>query len=87
MEEEIDGWKPIETAPRDGRAIQLGWYRESCVYGLTWEREVGRWKRRLFGRSGWVTGYDNPTERPTHWDYLPPPPKKDETKKVSPDGL
>ena len=61
-------WKPIETAPKDGRRLLL--YGDDIHYGVT----VGYWEP---GNSDWLDaeGKDY-IGRPTHWDDLPEPPKQ-----------
>ncbi len=57
------GWQPIETAPRDGTPIMLGFAGAGVSSGLWW-------------RGGWARG---PAEQndlsPTHWMPLPEPPR------------
>lgn len=69
------GWKPIETAPKDGTHIMAFW---PDVWGMdatqtqTWfgPFEAG-------GLSGWQTAheYADGHSTPTHWRPLPEPPK------------
>lgn len=67
------GWQPIETAPKDGTAIDL-WVREGGaqfrVIGARWM--LGQWQcvARGSGQELWV----NPSA-PTHWMPIPEPPK------------
>lgn len=67
-------WQSIETAPRDGRWVQLfvrcaGFNVVGCGY---WVHDLG---------GNWITrGYSDPPgnlglARPTHWRPLPPPPE------------
>jgi hypothetical protein len=59
------GWRPIETAPRDGTEIFAA---ESWVHphdGLTWNHYPAAWKD-----GGWATG-DDPVD-PSHWMPIPP---------------
>jgi hypothetical protein len=67
----MTGWQPIETAPKDGKAI-IAWpvYSEPhSVATVRWEtmkRIPGRWS---------VAGGSWPAPRtPTHWMPLPEPP-------------
>ena len=79
------GWMPIETAPKDGTAIDLwrvGGGREPCaVWGLPPHccGEMGRlcdsdWHDY---QQGWVTDWfdePEPDSEFTHWMHLPPQP-------------
>ena len=66
--EQAEGWRPIESAPRDGTKVLAAWagtdHAEVCECG-----DEGRW---FYSYDG-----DSPTERqgePTHWQpYAPPP--------------
>ena len=82
---EPSGWMPIETAPKDGTAIDLwrvGGGREPCaVWGLPPHccGEMGRlcdsdWHDY---QQGWVTDWfdePEPDSEFTHWMHLPPQP-------------
>lgn len=70
-------WQPIETAPKDGSCIILGWCGgyDSCP-GF-W---MGNPKENYWEKVGWYDEADRgavltakPME-PTHWMPLPPPP-------------
>lgn len=64
-------WQPIETAPKDGRRIIIGY--DDVVAIVKWEG------------SGWCENdYDNLWHGPdmffggpTHWQPLPPPPESE----------
>ena len=63
------GWRPIESAPRDGTVIMLSRPFWTVPF-------VGRWTTSKHGE-GWHD--DNVDEGPllspmTHWQPLPPPP-------------
>ncbi len=63
---EPDGWQPIETAPKDGTNIMLGWPTMTMSgYWADWA-----------GRKSWVTsrGEYGGSAAPTHWMPLPAPP-------------
>ena len=86
LQAEPQGWMPIETAPKDGRSMLLGypnragkwrtvrgqWFSDAEI-AETWEEE---------GAEGW---YETSVEcedlpncwsiEPTHWMPLPTPPK------------
>ena len=62
----MDGWQPIETAPKDGTRIVL-------IDGLKGVKAVGSWTQYGFGEKkkfGWY-----PFENPRFWLPLPPAPK------------
>jgi hypothetical protein len=64
-----EGWRPIESAPRDGTPIILGWHHP--IKGWAWNR--GAWHGRGWAKVG---GSQQP---PSHWHPLaaPPPPAGD----------
>ena len=70
---DADGWQPIESAPRDGTYILLG-YEGS-------HSEEGRWmgdaSRNHWGETGWFESDDDVLcehpSKPTHWRPLPSP--------------
>lgn len=76
-------WRPIESAPKDGREL-LGWYPYHAahppgggVYVMRWydDRHAAK-PIGFFEASGWVWGRrDNRQRQPTHWMPLPEPPK------------
>lgn len=69
-----EGWMPIETAPKDGRYILLGYAGSHS--------EEGRWMADAslnhWGETGWFgVGDDVLCEHPshpTHWREMPAPP-------------
>lgn len=68
-------WQPIETAPRDGVFILLGYAGSHTSEG----RWVGDPSRNHWGETGWFeTDEDvlceHPSE-PTHWMPIPQPPE------------
>lgn len=73
MDEERTGWRPIETAPRDGKPV-LFWYEGSqyesrghkigCLSPFN-----GRWVPRIN-----CTIFSTSWEAFTHWQPLPEPP-------------
>ena len=73
---EDNGWLPIETAPKDGSRILLG-YEES-------HSEEGYWQgdptKNYWGKTGWLAADEDPLtthpSHPTHWMHLPPPPTR-----------
>jgi hypothetical protein len=62
------GWRPIETAPKDGRAI-LAHYVEPSSHSIEWygitRFEAGDWQDLPWSADG---------ARPTHWKPLPDAP-------------
>lgn len=84
-QEAEDGWMPIETAPRDGRVLLLGYYN---AHGM-WRTLRGEWVSEdqiaeyweVDAEPGWyetsVEAEDPPNAwptNPTHWRLLPVPP-------------
>lgn len=81
-----EGWQPIETAPRDGTEIILGWDIASVwiirsgwwedgfdpIEGGYDEEDEGWWSYRHSVTQEKLDGYDNPT----HWMPMPEPPKE-----------
>jgi len=66
-------WQPIETAPRDGTYILLGWFLEGGGGGhpevAFWHSTKQLWcSSRLLNAEGYYS--------PTHWQPLPEPPKE-----------
>lgn len=62
-------WKPIGTAPHDGREVLVfgnGSYAVACWNGEEW---------RDMGDIGWAGMYGDDGNQPTHWRQLPEPPK------------
>ena len=80
----MSGWKPIETAPKDGTRVDL-WTSEGRVPNAFWRADHWtiwlRWKRDSTWRSGPPKGahvYTNVVGAVTHWQPLPPPPTLEE---------
>lgn len=79
-----NGWRDIETAPKDGRVIVLTWFEDGKPQEQ-WPMLWGHIQRNgLFpGKLGmWTTpdgsvtwNDDDPAGAPTHWMPLPEPPK------------
>ena len=69
-----EGWKPIDTAPKDGKYYLF--YRKSEIQSAKW-LSIGTW-----GDDGWC--YELPSNikngvtknLPTHWMPLPAAPKE-----------
>jgi hypothetical protein len=57
-------WRPIETAPKDGRELWLGRHDRGGVVIGSWKGDARQWER-LDGKSlSYDIAIDN---RPTHW--------------------
>ncbi len=73
-----EGWRPIESAPKDGRSIILGFQWQD-----SWKQYIAHWHR---GLEEWAEGEgtssriytDNMQSWFTHWQPLPAPPSKDQ---------
>lgn len=65
---ETDGWRPIETAPRDGRDLLLFLHREygDVMFVAGWWTSRQEWA----GDGGERCPFE-----PTHWTNLPAPPQ------------
>lgn len=72
----MSGWQPIETAPKDGSKILLGWFDEPLYEGSSvmescevafWHGGKNTWCGRTLLRSEGAFS-------PTHWTHLPPSP-------------
>jgi hypothetical protein len=81
-------WRPIETAPKDGQSILIGWQDQECgwqtrcawwdvQFDLKWDEE----KEGSYYRPAWTDArimsfnYEETySYEPTHWMPLPPPP-------------
>ncbi len=68
-------WQPIETAPKDGQPILLGWTGGSSDLGF-WVADPSRNYWELTGWFLWDSNVlcDRPS-KPTHWMPLPEGPK------------
>ena len=73
-------WRPIESAPKDGSQIQIGWWMEQPKRFI---QRVGFWTTDS-NRTGWFSGevgswgYEEMLQhQPTLWMPLPPPPVKE----------
>ena len=69
---DLAGWRPIETAPKDGTEIQL-WRGAHAAASVV----NGRWQK--IGRGGrWEINYGSAriVPAPPHWQPLPEPPEQ-----------
>jgi hypothetical protein len=71
----VSDWRPIESAPRDGRPIIMGFVNDFSCEGY-W---MGNSSLNHWGETGWFAmDSDVLCEHPwnpTHWMPLPEPPK------------
>lgn len=80
MPADMTGWRPIETAPRDGTRLLLwngdhvlGWF-ETAIEFTT---RVNDWVSGLASAAGYDAGFDR-VHGVTHWMPLPDPPAPDQ---------
>ncbi len=69
-------WQPIETAPKDGTDVLIGWFELPGQKSMTivfWHSFRKAWCNT------WTLFSANAVSQPTHWMPLPEPPQ--ETKK------
>jgi hypothetical protein len=59
----IEGWKPIETAPKDGTVIDLHHSKHGRIRSMYWDTEDEFWIA------------EDEDKFLTHWISLPPPPQ------------
>ncbi|MCK5020113.1 MAG: hypothetical protein KAS32_23870 [Candidatus Peribacteraceae bacterium] len=75
---EIPEWLSIETAPKDGRTVDLWIVAKDCQFRAT---EItfynGQWVRQITGEPLNIY-YGNVGMRPTHWKFIPNPPIQEE---------
>lgn len=86
----VGGWKPIESAPKDGTSILVmdniatgltSGFADKCWSGNT--SVAAWWQGENNGEGAWVCYMSLPREphcafEPTHWRALPPPPRGNE---------
>lgn len=79
----MDGWQPIETAPKDGSYIvagkftdqALGWVRHSRWITEVEICDLEGWGEASDFIAAWTSGNDDGEPcYPTHWMPLPTPP-------------
>lgn len=70
VEDLTAGWRPIETAPKNGTPVLLGWLSSRFVTS-------GLWVTRSDDDPRWLTvhGPYSGSAAPTHWMPLPEPPQ------------
>ena len=76
-----EGWRPIESAPKDGTLIDIWWCGGDMPNTADCRRVLGRWseRREIFGATepeGWRAGVSvpGPEYTATHWMPLPTAP-------------
>lgn len=75
-DQQPSGWQPIETAPKDGKRLILGWDDSAS---LPMHCEMGVFK----GAKRWCNTYGHPfSGEPTHWMPLPAPPASASSKEA-----
>jgi hypothetical protein len=72
---QAEGWRPIETAPKDGALIVLGarngvWLGKYVPVYQSGYRPENPWSSMLLNHDHMAERYT----QPTHWMPLPPPP-------------
>lgn len=72
-----DGWRPIESAPKDGTCV-LAWIAHEaddfCDHSFQ-RASIISWAKAVAGPYGHVAGWDKQwIGEPTHWMPLPAPP-------------
>lgn len=75
---EMDGWQPIETAPKDGSAILIygGTYSYSIYADEPFDGvSIARWYRFHWRGEDRQAHDDWYSHNPTHWQPLPNPPQ------------
>ena len=65
-------WQSIESAPRDGREVQL-WGDEDWTPQAHWCAKKGGWYVEYWD-ADWQTYSESRVYNPTHWMPLPTPP-------------
>ena len=68
----IDGWQPIETAPKDGTWFVAARFVKGCEYVRYGYAKIDRWHE-----IGGLDQFNKKFWPATHWMPLPPPPTKD----------
>jgi hypothetical protein len=72
----VPEWRPIESAPRDGRAVLLCGNYGQVVLARYYEKEVnGPNSPVQRGNGFWAESWDDKVYKPTHWMPLPAAPE------------
>lgn len=77
IEKAVPTWQPIDTAPKNGTEVLVGWHFKRGFYqnqewqdrGLGWDQAIASW-----GREHWRDQGRSLSGCPTHWMPLPPAP-------------
>ena len=72
-------WQPIETAPKDGTSVLVGWEGKSKMMIAHWDKDTYEGKRRPTKPYWWswdasLTATISRANPPTHWMKLPSSP-------------
>jgi hypothetical protein len=70
----MNGWQPIETAPKDGTRVLVADANSPWPYGTDEGPHLAAWDGYC-----WCIQLDGQSARPTHWMPLPAPPAKGES--------
>lgn len=75
------GWRPIETAPRDGTRIMVSngigvWFAEWHQFASSGFRFADPWRSMMLNHDH--IEHPHRYKAPTHWQPLPEPPKEGE---------
>lgn len=66
-------WQPIETAPKDGRAVFLKSPQHAPRHVFRWSGKNRRWECKIYAIARAVDGWwDTDAQQPTHWRFPPP---------------
>jgi len=78
----LEAWRDIESAPRDGAVVQIGWWDKT----KKWQTRMAWWETATMQHGdfpGWTDwacrsfGYEEvEVYTPTHWMPLPAPPAR-----------
>lgn len=77
-------WQPIETAPKDGTPILIGWAGGNfydAVVIVAWRERGGvfRWQSL---ETDWAAAAEDDDDPPTHWQPRPQPPLPDDQAEI-----
>lgn len=72
----LDGWQPIETAPKDGTLVNIRSEKTTGMQPFWWDAKRKQWATWVFAVTRRVEAWWDETEQPvTHWMPLSPPPE------------
>ena len=76
-------WQPIETAPKDGGYILIGWDYSTHIGIARWDDDQFNRKPRPFWRiTGSLSVTRDRANQLTHWMPLPEPPPAPDNRRV-----